>query len=138
MNAELRHTPYHPRWYRRRVSVWWWLKNPAYALFVVRELTSVAVAYFALLTLWQLRALTAGPEAYAAFLERMRSPAFLALNALALVFLLFHSVTWFNLAPKAIVVRLGGQRVPDLLVAGANYAAWAILSAGVAFVLLRS
>jgi fumarate reductase subunit C len=138
VNAELRHTPYHPRWYRRRVSVWWWLKNPAYALFVVRELTSVAVAYFALLTLWQLRALTAGPEAYAAFLERMRSPAFLALNALALVFLLFHSVTWFNLAPKAIVVRLRGQRVPDLLVAGANYAAWAILSAGVAFVLLRS
>ena len=138
MNAELRHTPYHPRWYRRRVSVWWWLKNPAYALFVVRELTSVAVAYFALLTLWQLRALTAGPDAYAAFLERMRSPAFLALNALALVFLLFHSVTWFNLAPKAIVLRLGGQRVPDLLVAGANYAAWAILSAGVAFVLLRS
>ena len=138
MNAELRHTPYHPRWYRRRVSVWWWLKNPAYALFVVRELTSVAVAYFALLMLWQIRALTAGPAAYAAFLERMRSPAFLALNALALVCLLFHSVTWFNLAPKAIVLRLGGQRVPDLLVAGANYAAWAILSAGVSFVLLRS
>lgn len=138
MNAEPRHTPYHPRWYRRRVSVWWWLKNPAYALFVVRELTSVAVAYFALLTLWQIRALTAGPDAYGAFLERMRSPAFLALNALALAFLLFHSVTWFNLAPKAIVLRLGGQRVPDLLVAGANYAAWAILSAGVAFVLLRS
>lgn len=138
MNAELRHTPFHPRWYRRRVSVWWWLKNPAYALFVVRELTSVAVAYFALLMLWQIRALMAGPDAYAAFLERMRSPGFLALNALALVFLLFHSVTWFNLAPKAIVLRLGGQRVPDLVVAGANYVAWAILSAGVAFVLLRS
>lgn len=138
MNAELRHTPYHPRWYRRRVSVWWWLKNPAYALFVVRELTSVAVAYFALLMLWQIRALTAGPDAYAAFLERMRSPGCLALNALAFVFLLFHSVTWFNLAPKAMVLRLGGHRVPDLLVAGANYAAWAVLSAAVAFVLLRS
>lgn len=138
MNAELRHTPYHPRWYRRRVSVWWWLKNPAYALFVVRELTSVAVAYFALLMLWQIRALTAGPDAYAAFLERMRSPGLLALNALAFVSLLFHSVTWFNLAPKAMVLRLGGRRVPDLLVAGANYAAWAIFSAGVVFVLLRS
>jgi fumarate reductase subunit C len=138
MTHGLRHTAFHPRWYRRRVSVWWWLKNPSYALFVARELTSVAVAYFALLALWQIRALMAGPDAYAAFLERMRSPGFLALNALALVFLLFHSVTWFNLAPKAIVLRLGGQRVPDLLVAGANYAAWFVLSAGVAFVLLRS
>jgi fumarate reductase subunit C len=138
VSAELRHTPFHPRWYRRRVSVWWWLKNPAYALFVVRELTSVAVAYFALLLLWQVRALAAGPAAHAAFLERMRSPAFLALNGVALAFVLFHSVTWFNLAPKAMVVRLGGRRVPDALIAGANYAAWLVLSAGVLVVLWRA
>jgi fumarate reductase subunit C len=137
VSAELHHTPFHPRWYRRRVSVWWWLKNPAYALFVVRELTSVAVAYFALLLLWQVRALAAGPAAHAAFLDRMRSPAFLALNALALAFVVFHSVTWFNLAPKAIVVRLGGRRVPDALIAGANYAAWLALTAAVLLLLRR-
>jgi fumarate reductase subunit C len=138
VSAELRHTPYHPRWYRRRVSVWWWLENPTYALFVVRELTSVAVAYFALLTLWQVRALAAGPAAHAAFLERMRSPGWLALNALALVSVVIHSVTWFNLAPKAMVLRLGGRRVPDALVAGANYAAWLVLSAGVLLLLGRA
>jgi fumarate reductase subunit C len=137
VSALLHHTPFHPRWYRRRVSVWWWLKNPAYALFVARELTSVAVAYFALLTLWQVRALSAGPDAYAAFQECMRSPAFLALNALALAFVVFHSITWFNLAPKAIVLRLGGRRVPDALIAGANYAAWAVLSAAVLLLLRR-
>ena len=51
------HTRYHPRWYRRRMSVWWWLKNRAYSKFVLRELTSVFVALFAILFLWQLRAL---------------------------------------------------------------------------------
>jgi fumarate reductase subunit C len=137
MSAALGHTPFHPRWHRRRVSVWWWLKNPAYALFVVRELTSVAVAYFALLLLWQVRALAAGPAAHAAFLERMRSPELLVLNATALAFLLFHSVTWFNLAPKAIVLRPGGRRVPDALVAGANYAAWLVLSVGVLLLFRR-
>jgi fumarate reductase subunit C len=68
----------------------------------------------------------------------MRSPAFLALNTVALAFVLFHSVTWFNLAPKAMVVRLGGRRVPDALIAGANYAAWLVLSAGVLAVLWRA
>jgi fumarate reductase subunit C len=131
-----RYTPYHPRWYRRRVSVWWWLQSRSYTGFVLRELTSVAVAYFALVLLWQIRALGQGPEAYARVIARLRSPLFVVLDLLALAFVLFHSITWFNLAPKAMVVRLRGKRLPDLLIAGANYAAWVVLSAAVAAILL--
>ena len=137
MSAGSHYTPYHPRWYRRRVSVWWWLQSRSYTGFVLRELTSVFVALFALVLLWQIRALAHGPEAYARFLDRLRSPLFAAFHAVALLFVLFHSFTWFNLAPKAIVVRLKGKRVPDLVVAGANYAAWVVLSAAVAALLLR-
>jgi fumarate reductase subunit C len=36
-----------------------------------------------------------------------------------------------------MVVRLRGKRVPDLVVAGANYVAWLVLSAAVAAILLR-
>jgi fumarate reductase subunit C len=131
------YTPYHPRWYRRRVSVWWWLESRSYTGFVLRELTSVFVAFFALVLLWQIRALGHGPDAYTRVLARLRSPLFVSLNVLALAFVLFHSITWFNLAPKAMVVRLKGKRVPDLVVAGANYAAWIVLSAAVAAILLR-
>lgn len=137
MSAPAGYTPYHPRWYRRRVSVWWWLESRSYASFVVRELTSVFVAFFALVLLWQVRAVGHGPEAYSRFLARMQTPLFLVLNGVALLFVLFHSVTWFNLAPTAMVVRLRGKRVPDLVVAGANYAAWLVLSAAVAAILLR-
>ena len=56
---------------------------------------------------------------------------------MAFVFVLFHAITWFNLTPKAMVVRLGGKRVPDWVILGSNYAAWLVLSALVAFVLLR-
>ncbi len=128
MNAEVRYTPYHPKWYRRRVSVWWWLESWRYAKFVLRELTSLAVAFFALLALWKVHALRAGPDAYAQFLERMKSPLFLVLSSVALIFVLFHTWTWFNLAPKAMVVRLGGKRVPDSVIVGLNYLAWAVLS----------
>jgi fumarate reductase subunit C len=138
MSAEPHHyTLYHPRWYRRRVSVWWWLENPRYAGFVLRELTSVFVAVFALVYLWQLRALLQGPEAYVQFLARLGTPPFLVLHALTFLFVLFHSITWFNLAPRAMVVRFGGRRLSDHVVIGVNYAAWIVLSVVVAVIILR-
>jgi len=138
MSADPHYTLYHPRWYRRRVSVWWWLRKRSYARFVLRELTSVFVAFFAVIYLWQLWAVVQGPDAYARFLARLRTPLFLALDAVAFLFVLFHAVTWFNLTPKAMVVRLRGTRVPDAVIIGLNYAAWLVLSGMVAFVLLRA
>lgn len=137
MRTESQYTLYHPRWYRRRVSVWWWLEQWRYAKFVLRELTSLAVAYFALIALWKLRALATGPEAYAGFLARMKNPLLMALNAGAFLFILFHSITWFNLAPKAMVVRLSGKRVPDWMIQVLNYTGWIVVSAFALWVLRR-
>jgi fumarate reductase subunit C len=97
----------------------------------------VFVAFFAVISLWQLRALAQGPEAYGQFLARLKTPLFLALDTVAFVFVLFHAITWFNLAPKAMVVRVRGKRVPDWAIVGSNYAGWLGLSGAVAFVLLR-
>lgn len=138
MSAEPHYTLYHPRWYRRRVSVWWWLRKWSYAGFVLRELTSVFVAFFAAVYLWQLWAVAEGPEAYAQFLARLKTPLFLVLDTVAFLFVLFHAVTWFNLTPKAMVVRFRGTRVPDAVIIGLNYAVWLVLSGAVAFVLLRA
>ncbi len=131
------YTPFHPRWHRKRVSVWWWLKKGSYARFVLRELTSVGVAFFAVITLWQARALAEGPEAYARFLQRLHTPLFLVLHVLALALVLFHAITWFHLAPKAVTMRLAGKRVPDAAIVAGNYVAWLVLSAAVAAILLR-
>ncbi|MGH7324951.1 MAG: fumarate reductase subunit C [Candidatus Rokuibacteriota bacterium] len=132
------YTPYHPKWYRRRISVWWWLENPSYTGFVLRELTSVFVAVFAVMLLWHVWALGRGPEAYAVFLGRLKTPLLIAVNGVAFFFILFHAITWFNLAPKAMVVRLRGKRVPDWVVVGSNYAACLVLSVAVALILLRA
>ncbi len=137
MSGQPGYVAYHPKWYRRRVSVWWWLEKWSYTKFVLRELTSLFVAFFALLALWKLRALAQGPQAYERFLTRMQSPGFLALNALALFFVLFHSITWFNLAPKAMVVRLGGKRLPDWAIQAMNYLAWVMVTLGLVLMLRR-
>jgi len=119
------------------MSVWWWLKDRAYTKFVLREMTSVFVAFFAMLYVWQLRAVAEGPDAYARFMARLKTPPFLILDAVALLFVLFHTITWFNLTPTAMVVRVRGKRVPDRIVAGSNYVVWVIVSGIVAWIFTR-
>ena len=131
------YTEYHPRWYRRKVSTYWWLGRWPYLRFILRELSSLAVAFFVVLTLAQIYALGQGPQAYAELQEWLRQPAVLALNTVVFLFLVFHTLTWFAAAPKAMAVRLGGKRLPEWAVAAPNYAAWLLASAAVAWFLLR-
>ena len=127
---------FHPRWYRERVSTYWWLGRWPYTRFILRELTSIFVAWAVVLTLLLLRALSAGPQAMAELQEWLRTPVLLALNGVSLLFVLYHSITWFNLAPSAMAVRVRGKRVPDALIAAPNYVAWAAITAAVAWFLL--
>ena len=36
---------YHPRWHRTRMSTWWWLHRGPYRAFILRELSSLFVAW---------------------------------------------------------------------------------------------
>jgi fumarate reductase subunit C len=58
------------------------------------------------------------------------------LNVVALGLVVFHAVTWFNLAPKAMAVRARGKRVPNAWIAGVHYMAWALASAIAAWAIL--
>jgi fumarate reductase subunit C len=135
MSGKMLYTPHHPKWLRRRMSVWWWLKSWPYMRFILRELTSLFVAVTAIVNLWLAGALAKGPDAYDSFLTRMASPPFLVLNTVALLFVLFHATTWFNLAPLVKSVRIRGKRVPDAAVTGAFYGLWAVVTALMAWIL---
>ena len=123
--------------YRRPMSFWWWLERRAYFSFIVRELTCLFVGAFAVLTLLQVRAVGDGPEEYAAFAAMLGSPAFVVFSLLAFLAVLFHAVTWFKAVPTTIVLRLGENRVPAGVIAGAHYAGWLAASAVVAYIVLR-
>lgn len=131
------YTEYHPRWYRRRPSTYWWLRRPSYLAFIMRELSSLFVAWFVVFTLLQIYALKQGAESYQRFVDFSKNPVVLLVNLVALFFVVFHSYTWFKLAPQAMVVRMQGKRVPAAWIAGPNYVAWALVSALVAWIVLR-
>ena len=124
------------RLYRPPVPRFWWLRRRSYLVFVLRELSSVFVAWFVVFLLLMIDAVHAGDDAYQRFLDWSARPWVLVLNIVALAFLLLHSITWFNLAPQAIVVRMRGQRVPARRVAAAHFAAWAVATAVVAWILV--
>jgi fumarate reductase subunit C len=131
------YTEYHPRWYRPRVSVYWWLGQRQYLKFILRELSSVFVALFVVMTLFQLRALRNGPEAYAQFQHWLQTPLAIALSAISFLFVVFHTITWFNLAPSAMAVRIRRKRLPDIMVAAPNYVAWLVVSIVIGWIVMR-
>jgi len=137
------YTEYHPRWYRPRVSTWWWMGRWSYLKFILREISSVFVAWFIVELLMLIHALSSEQgafpqQAYREFLIWLRNPVVVFLNLVSLFFVVFHAVTWFNLAAAAMVVRVKGKKIPGALIAGSNYAAWVVVSAILAWALLRA
>jgi fumarate reductase subunit C len=136
MSERPAYTEYHPRWLRRRPSTYWWLERQAYFAFITRELSSIFIAWFVVYLLLLVRAVSQGDASYRRFLEWSRHPLVLVPNVVTLLFVTFHAVTWFNLAPKAMVVHVGGKRVPGSLISASNYAGWAAATALILWLLL--
>ncbi len=127
---------YHPRWYRPKMSTYWWLGRGTYVAFILREESAIFVAWFVLYLLLLVRAVHHGESSYQQFLTWSGGLGILFLNLISFLFVIYHAVTWFNLAPQAMAVRLGGKRVPDAMISGSNYAAWALVSAFLVWILV--
>jgi fumarate reductase subunit C len=125
------------RLYHRPISIFWWLERRSYLVFVLRELSCVFVAWFVVYFLLLVNAVSSGSAEYESFLDWSGRAWVLVLNVVALLFVLLHAVTWFNLAPKAMVIRAGGRRIPPPVIVAAHYLAWLVVSAVTAWVILR-
>jgi fumarate reductase subunit C len=151
-----------PTTYRQPVSRLWWMKKRSYFIFVLRELSSVFVAWFAVFLMIMVFAIGRGEAAYQSFLSWAASPVVIVINIVALAFAILHTVTWFTLTPQAMVVRFGGRqvaamkevrvagryvpaatvvrvggRVPAGLVVASQWAGLIVVSAFIAWLVLR-
>jgi fumarate reductase subunit C len=136
MTEKVEYGEFYARWYKPQISRLWWLRRRSYLVFVVRELTSVFVAWFVVFLLLLVHAVSQGDREYQRFLDLAANPWMLALNVITLLFVLFHTVTWFSAAPQAIVVRVRGRRVPARFVLLLHYAAWILLTGITAWIVL--
>jgi fumarate reductase subunit C len=111
----------------------WWLKKRNYVLYMVRELTAVFAALWAVLFVFQLPRLRTEPLGW----ERaMSSPGWTAFSFVAFAFVLYHAWTWFNLMGTVIYLRPGKNPISGRTIIATMLFVWAALSILIAFILI--
>src|SRR5262245_59109010 len=115
--------------YVRPMPATWWLHNRHLGLFMLREVSAVFIGLYAAVLMVLLYMANRGPDGFRHFVDdTMKAPWWIATHVVFLIFALVHSVTFFNLTPKVVIVRQGEDKVPDVVIAGAHYVLWLVVS----------
>jgi fumarate reductase subunit C len=114
--------------YTPKLPRWWWLHHAGYRRYMVRELSCIPIGVFAVMLIVGGWRLGQGAESWQAFRAALATPLAVAWQLIALAFAVYHSITWFALAPRTMPLRIGARRLPASWIAGAHYLAWAVLS----------
>ena len=111
----------------------WFFRMPRYMRYMTREVTSIFIGIYTVLMVFGLARLSEGPAQWDAFLASLRTPASVVFHALAFIFALYNSFTWFNVAPKALALQFGDEMAPPSIVASGHYIVWVLLSLIIVF-----
>ena len=120
----------------RRSSATWWNRSMPYRIFLLRELSAVFVAVYMVLLLILVQQVRDGEGSFEDYLDVLQNPALVIFHIVALLFVLLHTVTWFQAVPKALPLKIGGRRVPPMQLIAGNYVIWAVVSVVVLIVFL--
>ena len=106
---------------------------------MLRELTSVCVAGYLVYLLWWLYQLgQSDAESFQSLMSMAKHPVSIGLHTIALIAAAWHSITWFNLTPLVMPMRIGDDKVPDMVIAIATgYAPWLAVSGFILWATLR-
>ena len=119
--------------YRRIMPNTWWLKKGSYTLFMLRELSSVFVAIYAIFLLIRLCALSQGAEIYNRKTAIFNSGWMIALHAVMWVFIMYNMITWFKISGRIF----GKKPLSPGLVTIANYIVWVVVSVVLFFIITK-
>jgi fumarate reductase subunit C len=103
----------------------------------LRELTAVFIVAYLVIMLIGLARLGDGVEPYEAFQNMARSPIMVILSLIIFVFTLFHSITFINLIPRGMALRIGEERVHPAFISGPGYIGLVVVTTIVLIVVLR-
>ena len=119
--------PYKAEWSSRG----WWLKQPRYIRYMLREFSAVFLGIYALVLIMGLFRLSQGKAAYEQFLTTVEGPTGIAFALVTMLFAIYHSYTWFKVTPKAMPLMLGRKRVPGSFIIAAHWLVFLLLSIAV-------
>ena len=108
----------------------WYMRNGRYVKYMLREVTCFLVGFYGFFMVCVLAILAGGSaEAWESFLASQQNAFWYVFHAVALIYyLVFMTFDWFKLAPKAMPIQLGEQKLPGIYIVIAHYVAWAVAS----------
>ena len=110
----------------------WYTKNPYFGWYIVREVTALFLAVYAVVLLTGLYALARGAESYERWLAFLASPLSIGLHILVLAAALYNSYSWFKVSPKAMPpVFIGTSKLSESAIIGGQYVAALVLTVGI-------
>ncbi len=107
----------------------WWLQQPRYIRYMLREISSLFICLYVLILIAGLYQLSRGQSAYEAFLAAAQGPAGITFAVLAIIFASYHTYTWFQVTPKAMPLMFGGRRVRGAIIVTAHWLGFVLVSA---------
>lgn len=110
--------------YIRKIPNTWWLKNSFYKAYMMREISCIFITIYSVVLLVGLFRLQQGPEAYQGWLAALQNPWSIGLSAVMLLSTLYHSISWFKLAPQAMPLQIGNIHIIPGWVVGLHYLAF--------------
>ncbi len=125
-----------PTAYPWRMPAGWWLKNPRYTLYMLRELSAVFAALWVVLFLAQLSRLAEGPAGRAQWLAEVTSPGWIFFSLIALLFVLYHAWTSAMATGALIYLRLGKTATPAAALNGGFLAGFVVATVVLGLILL--
>ena len=106
----------------------WWLKQPRYVRYMMREMSAAFIGIYALVLIAGLFRLSQGEDAYVEFLAAAEGPVGLTFAVVAMVFAIYHTYSWFQVTPKAMPLMIGGKQVPGVFIVAAHWLGFVVVS----------
>ena len=108
----------------------WWLRNPFYRWYMVRELTCLFITAYAVILMWGLLRLVQGRPEFDAWRESLATPWAIGFHVVALLFVTYHAWTWFKVMPKTLpFISIAGRRLSDRTIIALGMAGAIVASA---------
>jgi fumarate reductase subunit C len=120
------------RTYKPAMGAGWWMRKGHYFWYIVREFTSLPLAVWLLWLLFEIQRTGRGASGY----YPPSSTAFVIFSVIVLLFALYHSFTFLNLAGVILHFKVLDKPVPSRLVVASQFAAWLVASIVIGAVLI--
>lgn len=112
---------------RRLGWTWWTLKGSYFRIFL-REVSSAFILAEVVLFMLLIHKAGQDAETYLAYRDFLWHPLMVVFHLVALAFALWHTITFFLIAPSALPSQVAGRRIPAAFIIGQQFAGLAAVS----------